>query len=237
LTKQDLTIFKQFLPDPQIHQFMTGRIKLVDANGEPLVTEDTPEIEYSYDEVDDFDKQCGTFNTSDYQLPHPECPEKFVCDVAGESSGLSDFADCMDAMNCAMMVGMTTHATSEVGLFIHQMIPHHQNAVNMAKALLKTGLPCDDLLDDEDTNCIMQGLMREIVNGQNAQIQSMRAVLETLEEPAYADCVVPVFGEDDVAGITMSDLNGDKNTSGAASSFFARLGFAAGLASALLLAL
>jgi hypothetical protein len=223
---------------------MTGRIKLVDANGEPLVTEDTPEIEYSYDEVDEFDKQCGTFNTSDYQLPHPECPEKFVCDVAGESSVLSGFAECMDAMNCAMMVGMTTHATtSEIGLFIHQMIPHHQNAVNMAKALLKTGLPCDDLLDDEDPNCIMQGMMREIVNGQNSQIQMMRAVLDTLEEPAYADCVVPVFGEDDVTGSTSQDENSDHDshddhdkTSGAAS--FARLGFASGLlASALFLAL
>jgi hypothetical protein len=150
----------------------------------------------------------------------------------------------MDAMNCAMMVGMTTHATtSEIGLFIHQMIPHHQNAVNMAKALLKTGLPCDDLLDDEDPNCIMQGMMREIVNGQNSQIQMMRAVLDTLEEPAYADCVVPVFGEDDVTGSTSQDENSDHDshddhdkTSGAAS--FARLGFASGLlASALFLAL
>jgi hypothetical protein len=127
----------------------------------------------------------------------------------------------MDAMNCAMMVGMTTHATtSEIGLFIHQMIPRHQNAVNMAKALLKTGLPCDDLLDDEDPNCIMQGMMREIVNGQNAQIQAMRAVLESLEEPAYTDCVVPVFGEDDVTGSTSRDDNSDDKTSGAAS--FAR---------------
>jgi len=37
------------------------------------------------------------------------------------------------------MAGMTNKATSksEVALFVHQMIPHHQNAVNMAKALLK----------------------------------------------------------------------------------------------------
>ena len=39
-------------------------------------------------------------------------------------------------MNCAMMNGMTTSvkgSESEVALFLHQMIPHHQNAVNMAK--------------------------------------------------------------------------------------------------------
>ena len=42
-------------------------------------------------------------------------------------------------MNCAMMVRMTTsvkESESEVALFIHQMIPHHQNAVNMAKGKL-----------------------------------------------------------------------------------------------------
>ena len=63
-------------------------------------------------------------------------------------------------MNCAMMTGMTTYVKDEFSLFIHQvsendvlhlpyslhkyiahpmksfihqMIPHHQNAVNMAK--------------------------------------------------------------------------------------------------------
>jgi uncharacterized protein (DUF305 family) len=47
---------------------------------------------------------------------------------------------------------MTTDATSEIGLFIHQMIPHHQNAVNMAKALLKTGFSCEDLTNEDDPN-------------------------------------------------------------------------------------
>ena len=39
-------------------------------------------------------------------------------------------------MNCAMMNGMTSSvkgSASEDALFLHQMIPHHQNAVNMAK--------------------------------------------------------------------------------------------------------
>ena len=88
------------------------------------------------------------------------------------------FADCIDAMNCHMLYGMTTKVSSgtELALFLHQMIPHHQvrpfndekvewpfsrmliaillslylqNAVNMAKALLSAGfLPCDDLTDE-----------------------------------------------------------------------------------------
>jgi hypothetical protein len=177
---------------------MAGRIKLVDSNGDPIVSDFTPAVGYEYDEVSEFDKKCGTFNTTDYQLPNAQCPDKFVCDVVGGSEGLGDFADCLDAMNCAMMVGMTTDATSEIGLFIHQMIPHHQNAVNMAKALLKTGLSCEDLTNEDDPNCTMENLVREIINGQNAQIQAMRGVLETLDEPAYADCVVPVFGEEQV---------------------------------------
>lgn len=184
---------------------MTGRIKLMDASGEPLVAENIPELEYMYDEVDAFDQACGTFNTSSYQLPDGEfagqCPERFVCERSEQrflqseenaSSPLQAFSTCLDAMNCAMMVGMTTHATSPIGLFIYQMIPHHQNAVNMAKALLKMGGmgTCENLTNEDDPVCVMEYMMYEIINNQNHQIQTMRAVLESLQEPAYADCVV-----------------------------------------------
>jgi hypothetical protein len=189
---------------------MTGRIKLIDENNEPINADDIPAIEYEYDEVSEFDKKCGTFNTSDYQLPNAECPDKFVCDVAGGNSGLSDFSECLDAMNCAMMAGMTSHATSQMGLFIHQMIPHHQNAVNLAKAILKTGVSCEDLSNDEGPTCIMEVILREIINGQNAQIQAMRGVLEALDEPAYADCTVPVFGLEDIASVTDGSSLSDK---------------------------
>jgi uncharacterized protein (DUF305 family) len=179
----------------QIHQFMSGRIKLLNENNEEINEKDEPPLGYEYDKASEFDKQCGTFNVSDYQLPHGQCPDRFVCDVANE--GLKDYAGCFDAINCAMMVGMTTDATSEVGLFVHQMIPHHQNAVNQAKTLLKTGFSssCDVLSDNKDPNCILEGILREIINGQNAQIQVMRGILDSLEEPQYADCEVLVFGE------------------------------------------
>lgn len=81
-----------------------------------------------------------------------------------------------------MSVRMTNHvrSESEVALFIHQMIPHHQNAVNMAKALMKTGiLSCDDITDDENPDCVMEEILRSIINNQNFQIQQMRGVLDS----------------------------------------------------------
>ena len=74
------------------------------------------------------------------------------------------------------------------------MIPHHQNAVNMAKALLKTGkLTCDDLTDEESDqadDCALEVILREIINNQNAQIQGMRNILEGKVYPETNDCEV-----------------------------------------------
>lgn len=87
---------------------------------------------------------------------------------------------------------MTTNiAQDERALFIYQMIPHHENAVNMAKALLPS-TPCNDLTNEDDPNCIMQVISREIINTQNFQIQTMRKVLETLQAPPTDNCEVPI---------------------------------------------
>eukprot|EP00804_Cyclotella_cryptica_P016810 CCRYP_001795-RB/>CCRYP_001795-RB protein AED:0.35 eAED:0.45 QI:0/0/0/1/0.5/0.2/5/0/350 len=79
---------------------------------------------------------------------------------------------------------------------LHQMIPHHQNAVNMAKALLKTGrVRCDNLTDEESEqapDCAMEVILREIISGQNAQIQVMRGILEAKSFPQTNDCTVTV---------------------------------------------
>jgi Domain of unknown function (DUF305) len=97
-----------------------------------------------------------------------------------------------------MFQGMTTgmKSQSELALFIHHMIPHHQNAVNMAKTLLHTKkLRCEDLTNEDDPVCIMNAMMRDIINGQNYQIQVMRSVLEALNLPQTDKCVVPLHGE------------------------------------------
>lgn len=178
-----------------IHQYMTGRIKLLkdDVSIQPDV--DTPKIPYDYDTPSDYDQTCGTYGLKDFQLAHPECPERFVCNVPNENKELAAFSDCIDSMNCHMFAGMTTNvnAGSENALFIHQMIPHHQNAVNMAKALLVTGkLKCKDLTEETD-DCVLENILREIINVQNAQIQAMRGILDN-QFPKYPtdDCKVEI---------------------------------------------
>ena len=81
--------------------------------------------------------------------------------------------------------------------FIHQMIPHHQNAVNMAKALLKTNTL--DASDEDDRE--MEHMMWAIINGQNFQIHQMQDYLaeknyvesDICEPEASAPSLAPVF--------------------------------------------
>jgi hypothetical protein len=92
-----------------------------------------------------------------------------------------------------MLSRMTTgvKASDETALFIHQMIPHHQNAVNMAKTLLKSGkVVCADLTDEDDQDCILERILREIINGQNFQIQLMNGYLDAKGYPETDNCVV-----------------------------------------------
>ena len=86
---------------------MTGRIKLY-LNGTAVNTQNLPEIDYTYDEPGDFDKTCGTFGLDDFQLPNQYCPDRFVCDKSSGSEELQQFSECIEAMNCNMLHGMTT---------------------------------------------------------------------------------------------------------------------------------
>jgi len=175
-----------------IHQYMSGRIKWVDETGAAYTTANEPEIPYEYEVASAYDQSCGTYNLDAFQLPNAECPSEFVCNKGGT---VGAFAGCIDSMNCAMTAGMTTGATSDsaAALFVHQMIPHHQNAVNMAKALLNSGeLVCDDLSSDETAGCLLEQISLEIITQQNHQIQSMRAALEELGYIGEDDCKVAV---------------------------------------------
>merc|ERR1719330_542862 len=133
------------------------------------------------------------------------CPERFVCDP-GNKYNFKSFSSCIDAMNCHMLVGMTSGVSSEseLALFVHQMIPHHQNAVNMAKALHKTGkVECYDITLDSD-DCKLQRIMLETMAEQNYQIQLMRGVLAAKAFPEYDQCTLKV-NED---GETVFETNG-----------------------------
>jgi hypothetical protein len=159
---------------------MSGRIKLL-KNGEVINARDTPESTFEYDVPSEFDRECGTYAMDPFQLPQPICPDRFVCQTKGEARRVQTFASCIDAMNCHMLAGMTIHvgAFNPKILFLRLMIPHHQNAVNMAKALLKTGqLDCQDVTEETE-DCIMMALMLSIIAEQNFQIQFMQQILET----------------------------------------------------------
>lgn len=176
-----------------IHQFMTGRVKFIDSNGDPLNPVDTPAIPYDYQVPSAYDQQCGTFGLEEFQLPNKQCPKKFVCNQPEGAVG--QFADCVDSMNCAMLVGMTTNVNDDnaIALFNHQMIPHHENAVNMCKSLLNSGeADCDDLEDEEDPACVINVICQEIINVQNAQIQTMRGVLDSLDLAPVDDCRIDI---------------------------------------------
>jgi len=179
-----------------IHQFMTGRIKFVDpVTNIVLQVANEPAIPYPYEMATAYDQSCGTFGTEMFQLPNAQCPSEFVCN---EPAGVSAFAGCVDSMNCAMTAGMTTNASSDDAraLFVHQMIPHHQNAVNMAKALLNSGSlsGCTDLATQESADCTLKQICLEIITAQNHQIQSMRGANEELNYIASDDCTV-IVGE------------------------------------------
>ena len=98
-------------------------------------------------------------------------PHEIVCNQPHGAFG--QFADCVDSINGAIRIGMTTNVeeNNAIGLFSHQMIPHHENAVNMCKALLKSGeSDCDDIEDEEDPACVTSVSCQEIINAQNARI-------------------------------------------------------------------
>lgn len=108
------------------------------------------------------------------------------------------FASCFDAVDCAMNFEMKVAYTGNCQeLFINQMIPHHQNAVNMAKTTLlytqqaltngDLAVPCEDNESETCPDYEALDLLRDIIQNQNAQIQYMRDYLAgipgALEEP------------------------------------------------------
>jgi hypothetical protein len=66
----------------------------------------------------------------------------------------------------------------------------------MAKAMIKTGtLQCDDLTDEENPDCAMEVILREITSEQNAQIQTMRGILEAKGLLQENDCSISFNSE------------------------------------------
>mmetsp|Transcript_111 Transcript_111/g.138 ORF Transcript_111/g.138 Transcript_111/m.138 type:complete len:434 (-) Transcript_111:75-1376(-) len=184
-----------------IHNQMSGRIKVLNATtGAQLDATDKVPIPYAYNQPDSFESSCGTFNVSQF-VGSDACKDKtFLC---GDDSN-DEFGQCMNAIDCAMHEEMRVSLDNDpTVIFMHQMIAHHRNAVQMAKILLKLdpeSLRCGTDYDGRrrlDGTCFDIGedggfpvitLLWEIINGQNAQITFMEAWLEDNQQPSHDNC-------------------------------------------------
>merc|ERR1712176_262292 len=167
-----------------LHRGMSGRVIIKGAMGDPYKIP-------LYEPVTrtDFDKECGTYDIGQFEPGKGfdrYCPgQQFICGDIVDTR----FGRCMNAIDCAMNHGMTIKVQNDnpIVVFMHQMIPHHHNAVNMAKILLKE-------LDEDDNNEITEeemgetafgiidedlvNLLMNIVNTQNEQVTFMNTWLE-----------------------------------------------------------
>jgi len=129
---------------------------------------------------------CGTTDAADYSRYGDYegfCGDQiFFCyDVA------STFNDCMEAVDCHMNAEMRVTYIDPVTTFMHQMIPHHQNAVNMAK----TTWVAVDGASLETTEPDTFYLLSSIIHTQNYQIGLMKDWLEEYGMPADNFCALP----------------------------------------------
>jgi hypothetical protein len=126
------------------------------------------------------DLACGTRGVADdWQAEGGACPGMtFMCDTVSDQ-----FSECMQAIDCLMHHDMrVVENPNAVATFMDAMIPHHVNAVNMAKILLKLGSQATGFDDD------VAMLMRNVINTQNAQIQEMQAWRTQYNFVAAAQC-------------------------------------------------
>lgn len=190
-----------------IHGGMSGRIVVLDETGEAVnPNPNTPPLPYGREVPSDFDSKCGTFGTGDFQRGSKLCPanDYVFCDNDSEAAD-PEFSECMFALDCHMHHYMRVNLEADkTAAFMHQMIPHHENAVNMAKVALKFGIE-----EGKDPDGEVEQLMYEIINNQNAQITFMRNWLidHGYASSTEAQCgdYVPEHGK---AGGDMPPMNG-----------------------------
>jgi len=163
LTVPDVTKLYYFC---HIHAEMSANIVVHGASA----AAESPQLHDEYfvepPTISDFDAHCGTVGVSPYD-GHGTCADKhFLCGSDLDST----FNHCLQAIDCKMHVEMAVQTDSDpAATFMRQMIPHHANAVSMAKVLLKNG----GELSDE-----IKMLANSIINVQNAQIQEMQGYLD-----------------------------------------------------------
>ena len=167
-----------------IHSKMSGKIEIyTDSSFETKEMGATSSVEnslYSVTSRDAFDTKCGTTGITKFQAGGAKaCSANYV-----PGTHNTDFETCLQAIDCQMvwdMAGKTTaDHTSDIQTFMQQMIPHHQNAVNMAKLLLKTKTSAELSTgageEGEDVGTL-EDTLYSIINVQNYQVHYFRNIL------------------------------------------------------------
>ena len=167
---------KTFFYFCHIHAGMSGYMEVTDANEShntlKLAGADDLGDTYYGTPSAAFDNKCGTFDVDPYHSKQDEFCSKqdFLCDRTG-----SDFSNCMQAINCKMnyMMRVKEVADNPLAVFMQQMIPHHENAVQMSRIAMKHATKAKGY-DSE-----VEDLLRSIMATQNHQIQTMNTWLKT----------------------------------------------------------
>merc|ERR1740130_2463899 len=129
--------------------------------------------------VSTHDQACGTYNTYAADTKSSCTNSHFLCGDGARG----DYETCPGTIDCQMHHDMAVSVpagASKFATFARQMIPHHQNAVSMAKSLIKFHTAADYAAPSGEDNdhAAAEGLGREIINVQNAQIQQMSGWLD-----------------------------------------------------------
>jgi len=171
-----------------VHDNMSGRIKMLKADGSGVVqTANDPPLGYEYESVSAWDASCGTNHLESYAHDSQCAVTNYLCqqgvssvdtDNEDKSRRLSidaerrlaantksrKFDECLAAMDCAMHHDMKrySHPTNPAATFMYQMLPHHINAINMAKSLLALDyLKCDEA---EEAARLRRALQEDVAN-------------------------------------------------------------------------
>jgi len=158
-----------------IHSKMSGKIIIVNNDGTKLTSASEEQILYEPVTRSTFDTNCGTTGASPYADDGSKsCDVKFFGGDR-DTDFDTDFNKCLQAVDCQMHKEMYNETSgnneSKIVTFMQQMIPHHENAVNMVKLLLKQA--SDEVDEVEDLKEILYG----IINSQNFQIHQFRNYL------------------------------------------------------------
>jgi len=176
-----------------IHGGMSGYIKIADSTGTVVSSRGTGNALIAadyYDTPSTYEASCGGYNLDAYKSAGA-CTDTFLCTTATLAEG--SFGDCLNAMDCSMDLGMKTELHSnDIVSFMHQMIPHHENAINMAKLLMKkdTTLAADGEVMD---------MLWDIINVQGMQIQAMQGWLSEGKYALSSSCPALADGAGHVA--------------------------------------